>query len=114
MNNAVAKDLALLKKDQDLSEKMVYINKFLAEIFATLSLSAFQSNSMVAASISAPPFSSLQWHESPNGQVFGTNCVLTCDGFSNIMHTDQDVTLYSLGVWGIVDKKTGRLITSQE
>ena len=110
----VAKDLALLKKDQDRSKKLVYINNFLAEIFATLSLSAFQSNSMVAASISAPAFSSPQWHESPNGQVFGTNCVLTCDGFRNTMHKDRDETLYSLGFWGIVEEKTGRLITHQE
>ena len=113
MNNAVAKDLALLKKDQDRSKKLVYINNFLAKIFGTLSLSAFQSNSMVAASISAPPFSSPQWHESPNGQVFGTNCVLTCDGFRNTMHKDRDETLYSLGFWGIVEK-TDRLITHQE
>ncbi len=69
---------------------------------------------MLAASLSATSWSSTQWDKSPNSQVFAANCVLTCDGFRNAMHTDLDKSLYSLGCWGILEEKTGRLITSQE
>lgn len=114
LNSKVSLNLSLLQEDQDHAEKLVDIDNFLAEMFATLSLSAFRSNSMLAVSLSAPSWSFTKWHESSNGQVFGTNMVLTCDGFRNSLHTDRDETNYSLGFWGIVDKNTGRLITSQE
>ena len=110
----VAKDLQLLEEDQDPSEKLIYINNFLAKIFAALSLSAFRSNSMLSVSLGAPSWLSTQWDGSENSQVFGTNCVLTCDGVRNIIHTDNDESLYTSAVGGIVEKQTRQLITSEE
>ena len=110
----VTPNLALLKQDEARAAKLVNVNNFLAGIFASLSLSAFHSNSMLAKSLSAPSWSWTQWDGSPNSQVFGTNCVLTCDGFRNASHIDRDETGYALGFWGIVDQQTGRLISSQE
>ena len=103
----VAKDLQLLEEDQDQSEKLIYINNFLAKVFAALSLLAFRSNSMLAASLSSPSWSSTQWDGSENSQGFGTNCGLKCDRFRNSIHTDNDESLYSLAFWGIVEEQTG-------
>ena len=69
---------------------------------------------MLAASLSAPSWSSAQWDASPNSQVFSANCVLTFDGFRNAMHTDLEKSLYSLAFWGILEARNGQLITSQE
>ncbi len=90
LNNMVTENLVLLQKDQDQSEKFIYVNNFLTDIFATLSLSAFTSNSMLAASLSTPSWSSTQCDGSQNSLIFGTNCVLACDGFRNTKHTDRD------------------------
>lgn len=69
---------------------------------------------MLSASLSAPSWSSTRWYETQNSQVFGTNFVLTCDGFRNHSQVDWDESGFSLDFWGIVENQNGQLIRSQE
>ncbi|KAG0151922.1 hypothetical protein CROQUDRAFT_36139, partial [Cronartium quercuum f. sp. fusiforme G11] len=66
----------------------ISIDNFLAEIFGTLSLSAFTANSMLASSLAAPSWLFKDWCKTANVNVFGINFVLTCGGFRNAPHID--------------------------
>ena len=98
-----SKNLELLLQDSARAELLPLINDFLANIFASLSLSAFKSNTMLASPLSASSWSFKNCSQTINGQVFGSNLVLTCDGFRNVGHEDRDASNFSLGVWGHVN-----------
>ena len=84
----------------------------MADLFASLSLSAFQSNALLASRISAPSWSVKQWTQPQDSPVFSSNLVLTRGGFRNGGHEDRDASKYSLGTWALVESKTGQLISS--
>lgn len=114
LNPKVARDLSLLDEDASRANFLPYIDNFLAECFAKLSLSAFESNTMIAAKLLAPNWSSIHWHLTNNAQVFGTNFIVTCGGFRNAPHRDRDATGFSMGVWGLIDSETGELLRPKE
>ena len=103
-----------LNDEQARQEYLPLIDEFLADIFSSLSLSAFQSNALLAASISAPSWSFKKWSQSPTSPVFSSNLVLTRGGFRNAIHEDRDASKFSLGTWGLCDSESGKLITSDE
>lgn len=106
--------MELLHEDSARAHLLPLIDEFLANIFASLSLSAFQSNAILASLISAPSWSYQNWSQPGNGQVFASNLALTCGGFRNAPHEDRDASNFSLGVWGLVNTKSGKLISSSE
>jgi hypothetical protein len=87
-----------------------YINHFLAEKFASLSIGAFQSNCEQAAKCSAPSSKSI--FKSPNGCVFGFNFVITRDEFANKEHVDKNHSGYTFGLFSLIHQDTGRLYQS--
>lgn len=83
------------------------IRDFWAERFSALSLSIFKTNLALALQARVPGFDNLNWQYTPNGRVFASNLVVTCDGFSNHSHTDRDHTRYAFGMFGLVLRATG-------
>lgn len=87
--------------------KFHQIRDFLAERFGSLAFSVFISNIQLAFDANVPGFDDLEWQDTPNGLVFASNLIVTCDGFFNKPHQDKDHTRYSFGINCLIDRKTG-------
>jgi hypothetical protein len=85
------------------------IRDFWAERFASLSFMIFISNIQIGMDTNVPGFDELEWEATPNGRVFASNVVVTCEGFFNEPHTDFDHTRYAFGFNCLIDRVTGKL-----
>lgn len=85
-----------------------WIRDFLAERFSSLALSVFKSNLEIGLITKVPGFDDVEWQDTPNGKVFASNMVVSCDGFYNEPHTDHDHTRYAFGINCLIDRETGK------
>lgn len=83
------------------------IRDFWARRFASLSLTVFKTNLALASEARVQGFDEVNWQFTPNGSVFASNLVVTCEGFNNSPHIDRDHTQYAFGMFGLIDHKTG-------
>ncbi|EGG00995.1 uncharacterized protein MELLADRAFT_92839 [Melampsora larici-populina 98AG31] len=108
-NQATSADLRKMEADLKRQGNLPEIESFMAERFSGLSLHAFESNASIAARTNAPSWASESFYVSPNAKVFGSNIVVTCDQFVNKKHKDKDCSKYVFGLFGLVDRASGRL-----
>lgn len=90
-------------------KKLPAIERFLKERFLTLSTTTYEKNCKTAADENCPSWASSHFFTRPNGQTFGSNVVVTCDGFANAPHKDRDATGHAIGLFGLSNRKTGHL-----
>ncbi|EGG05986.1 uncharacterized protein MELLADRAFT_87489 [Melampsora larici-populina 98AG31] len=109
---AISHQTALLihsmEKDLRRQQNLPYIQNFLAGQFSSLSLEAYQSNYKIGAKLGLS-WASNRSFNSPNGQAFGGNFVMTRDEWYNKAHKDCDATGYSYGLFGLIKRGTGKL-----
>lgn len=109
LNATTARLVARMENDLRRQMYLPYINHFLAERFASLSIGAFESNCHRAAKCRTPSWSSKSFFKSPNGRVFGSNFVVTRDEFANMIHVDNDHSGFTFGLFSLIHRDTGRL-----
>jgi hypothetical protein len=93
--------------DRERMERFHKIRDFLAGRFASLSLFVFKTNLAIGLVTNVPGFDHVEWQDTPNGMVFASNLVISCDGFANRVHIDKDHTRYAFGLFGLINRTTG-------
>lgn len=96
-----------MREDCRLFRNLGFVENFLAERMASLSLTAFKSNHQVMVDGNLPSFASKRWLETPNALAFATNYFLTEGGFRNAPHKDRDDTGYASAFWALIDTMSG-------
>lgn len=96
-----------MREDCQLFRNLGFVEDFLAERMASLSLTAFQSNHSLMMEKNLPSFSTTNWLETPNARAFATNFFITEGGFRNAPHIDNDDSRYSFCWWSLINFITG-------
>jgi hypothetical protein len=100
--------------DQERMTRFHKIRDFLAGRFSSLSLYVFKTNIALGLITEVPGFDDVEWQNTPNGQVFASNITVSCDGFANRIHVDRDHTRYAFGLFGLINRLTGKPCDKEE
>lgn len=96
-----------LQTDRERMAGFHKIRDFWATCFSSLCLSAFKSNLDLGTTANVPGFDDVKWQDTPSGQVFASNLAVSCEGFYNKPHKDNDATRYAFGMFSRIDSQTG-------
>lgn len=112
LNATTSGKLEKIEEDEETQLFLPSIEDFMSSRFSSLSLKAYQSNCQIGVQTNVPAFSSTSAHVPENKDVFASNVIITCDGFYNGSHADNDASKFSLGFFATIEQKHGCLSPS--
>lgn len=102
----------LNKEEIDLDDllwsKLPVHNELVFNQIKALSNTAHVKNRTVSEDFKIPNWTSPEWTDQRDSFLHASNVIVTCDDFSNVVHTDQDdLNGYTYGLFSYIEKPTG-------